>query len=181
MTAFTTSFPHRILKRIRKPDVSQRLQDWLTRHPRSARLLHHSGALRTDPDALARGVAVGLFIGLTPTFGVQTALIVVGCILLRGNVCSALAASWVCNPLTIIPLYWCFHALGDACFSTLPAFAAPPFAPDAWDVGDELLITALGSLIMAFPLAVFGYLAALQGAGRLLRQRAMNRSLKNGV
>ncbi|WP_051434664.1 DUF2062 domain-containing protein [Desulfonatronum lacustre] len=162
MTAFTISFSQRLSERIRQPNVSVRFQGWLARHPRVARLLNQSGALRTDPEALARGVAVGLFIGLTPTFGVQTALIVAGCILLRGNVCTALAASWVCNPLTIVPLYWSFHALGEACFQTLPVFAASSLAPQAWDVGDDLLFTALGSLIMAFPLAVFGYLAALR-------------------
>ena len=181
MTAFPTSFSKRLSEWIRKPNVSVRFQDWLARHPRAASLLHQSGALRPDPEALARGVAVGLFIGLTPTFGVQTALIVVGCILLRGNVCSALAASWVSNPLTIVPLYWCFHVLGEACFQSLPAFAAPPFAPYSWNVGEELLLTALGSLVMAFPLAFFGYLAALRGAGRFLGQDAINRSLKNGV
>jgi uncharacterized protein len=166
VTAFPTSFFKRLSEWFRKPNVPARLQHWLARHPRAASLLHQSGSLRPDPEPVARGVAVGLFIGLTPTFGVQTSLIVVGCILLRGNVCSALAASWVSNPLTIVPLYWCFHALGEACFQPLPVFAALTLAPYSRDVGEELLLTALGSLIMAFPLAVFGYLAALRGAGR---------------
>ena len=122
---------------------------------------------------------MGLFIGLTPTLGLQTVLIIIGCVVLRGNVFIALAASWISNPVTIVPLYLFFHALGEACFRTLPLFAAVPPVSLLQEACDDLIFTALGSLVTAFPVSSLGYFATLRWADRFFRQKTVS-SFRDG-
>jgi uncharacterized protein (DUF2062 family) len=72
----------------------------------------------SPPGDLARGAFVGIFIGLTPTEGFQTFLIVTFWNLarpfkqIRFNFMIAYAMSWVSNYLTMIPLYFLFYYTG---------------------------------------------------------------------
>lgn len=135
-------------------------RQWLERHPRVQRTLGYSGCLRTDRQSVARGVAAGLFVALTPVFGVQTLVLLVVCMLLRANFPVAFAASWISNPFTIGPLVLAFNALGRAVFGPLAA----PLSARAGVADDALLqtqLTILGSLLIAVPVALSGYAAAL--------------------
>jgi uncharacterized protein len=131
---------------------------WLLRRPRLRRTLHAAGSLEGGPEAIARGVAIGLFIGLTPTVGLQTALLIASCVLLSANFPAAFTISFVSNPFTIAPLYWGYHELGEAMFLILPFFTPKPDAGFLRGVGDEIVFTGLGSLLIAIPLSVGAYL-----------------------
>lgn len=61
---------------------------------------------------LAGGLALGLFIGFTPTMGVQIILAGVAAYLLRVNVPVAIAASLVTNPFTAAVVYPLEYQLG---------------------------------------------------------------------
>jgi uncharacterized protein len=137
--------------------LRRRAQGWLITHPRTRRLLQVTGCLRRGTEAGARGVAVGLFIALTPTVGIQTLLLAGICMLSRANFLAAFAVSWVANPFTIGPLYWLFHQIGESVFKVLfgGVWALPGAFVDG--VGDELLFTAIGSLLVAVPAAIAGY------------------------
>ncbi|MFP4131553.1 MAG: DUF2062 domain-containing protein [Thiohalospira sp.] len=144
---------------------------WLAGHPRLQRVLEVSGSLHSHPEAIARGVAVGLFIGLTPTVGFQTVFMIIACILVAGNFPVAFAVSWVSNPFTMAPLYWGFHALGATAVALWPG--ALPDA-DAWffqGVGDELIFTGVGSLLVAIPFSVGGYFLTHRLTALLERRR----------
>ena len=65
----------------------------------------------TEPE-LAKGLALGLFIGCTPTMGVQIVLCGVIAFMLRVNVPVALLGSLVSNPLTAPILYPLEYKLG---------------------------------------------------------------------
>lgn len=133
---------------------------WLGRHPFVARALDYAGCLGVDDHVIARGVAVGLFVGLTPTVGVQTLLMIAGCVLLRGNFPAAFLVSWVSNPLTMAPLYFAFNALGRVAFE-------PVVRPSIKLTGIEgaalleAVLTLLGSLLLAAPISLLGYVVAL--------------------
>ena len=61
--------------------------------------------LKGHPDAIARGLAAGVFAGCFPIFGFQ---MIVGAVLgaiLRGNIPLALAGTWISNPATYIPIF----------------------------------------------------------------------------
>lgn len=74
---------------------------------------------RHPPEHAARGVAVGLFWGLTPTVGIQMFLCVVTWVLSRKllrwdfGVVSAMAWTWVTNFFTVIPFYYGFYVTGQ--------------------------------------------------------------------
>jgi len=63
----------------------ERTGAWLGRHPVAEALLDRAGCLHPDRHTLARGVAVGVFVGLSPTVGFQTLLMLLGCVALRAN------------------------------------------------------------------------------------------------
>lgn len=70
--------------------------------------------LQGDPRSLALGVAIGLFVGITPTIPLHTALILTLAWPLRGNILAALiAATAVSNPLTWLPQYYFSWKVGN--------------------------------------------------------------------
>jgi uncharacterized protein len=72
----------------------------------------HPGVWRFERDAIAGGVALGLFVAFTPTIPLQILLCVAGALLLRVNLPAAFVLSWVVNPLTALPVFYLEHALG---------------------------------------------------------------------
>lgn len=70
--------------------------------------------LKGDPKSLAIGVALGTFIGITPTIPLHTIMIIVLAFLLRCSVVSALLASViVSNPLTFFFQYFFSWKIGN--------------------------------------------------------------------
>jgi uncharacterized protein (DUF2062 family) len=70
------------------------------------------------PEYTARGVAIGVFWGVTPFLGAQTLLMIATWqVLKRGfgrdsSLVQALAWAWINNPLTMIPMYYAFYVTG---------------------------------------------------------------------
>jgi uncharacterized protein (DUF2062 family) len=60
---------------------------------------------RNDKRAIAGGLSLGLFIAFTPTIPFQMILATSGALFFRVNLPVALAACWVTNPLTVLPVY----------------------------------------------------------------------------
>jgi uncharacterized protein (DUF2062 family) len=73
---------------------------------------------RHGAEYTARGVANGVFWGLTPTVGLQTIAIVATWFVLRtalrrdSSLVQAFIWVWVNNPITMIPLYYVFYITG---------------------------------------------------------------------
>ncbi|MEA1992390.1 MAG: DUF2062 domain-containing protein [Thermodesulfobacteriota bacterium] len=69
--------------------------------------------LQGDPFVLARGIAIGTFIGLTPTIPFHTILIIFFCAVGRGNLVAGLVVSLlVSNPFTIPLQYYISWKVG---------------------------------------------------------------------
>lgn len=161
--------------------LRRRANQWLHGHPRVRRALEVTGCLGSGPETAARGVAVGLFVCLTPTVGLQTALLVIGCMLARGNFAIAFAVSWISNPFTVGPLYWTFHALGEGLFGLL---SIPVEGSAAWYLqgpGDEMAFTAVGSLLVAVPVAVAGYFVSHRVSAAIARRLRARRRPSSAV
>lgn len=70
--------------------------------------------LRGDAPKLARGVALGFFVGITPTIPLHTISIILLSFPFRASKLSALLVAFmVCNPLTIFPTYSFSWLIGD--------------------------------------------------------------------
>ena len=72
--------------------------------------------LDDTPHAVALGTAIGMFIGLTPTVGIQMILVVVFSLLTRRifgfSRVAALITVYISNPLTVAPIYWFNYQVG---------------------------------------------------------------------
>lgn len=99
---------------------------WLkkyTQKPKSIEETAHSSWLKKQihaphlwdfhREAVARGVAVGIFAGIIPILPFQTLLAICIAILLRANLPIALLASWISNPITILPLAYFTYYIGN--------------------------------------------------------------------
>ncbi|PKN05280.1 MAG: DUF2062 domain-containing protein [Deltaproteobacteria bacterium HGW-Deltaproteobacteria-9] len=83
--------------------VKQRLHDFYDRFL----------SLRGEPRAIAMGLAIGVFIGVTPTIPFHTVLIILFGLLFKHNLTAAYLGSWlISNPLTIPILYFSQYELG---------------------------------------------------------------------
>lgn len=70
--------------------------------------------LKGNPSVLARGVAVGTFIGITPTIPFHVILALIFSVLFRGSKVAAVLATFiVSNPLTFLPQYYFSWQIGN--------------------------------------------------------------------
>jgi uncharacterized protein (DUF2062 family) len=133
-------------------------------HEHSLRLL----AIRDTPEAIAGGVAIGIFFGFTPLFGLKTALTVLFAWLTRSNIIAAVLASAahdIILPLMPVVFRWEY----DVGFWLLshPHHLPPSLTKMKWEgislrgwivfllgVGKPLLV---GGFICAAPCAVLSY------------------------
>ncbi len=74
---------------------------------------------RHAPEHAARGVMIGVIWGLTPTMGVQMALVLLTWLITRRlfrwdfNLIAGFAWTWISNPVTMIPIYYVFYVTGQ--------------------------------------------------------------------
>ncbi len=69
------------------------------------RVLRGLGRATGTAHQIAMGVAIGFFIGWLPIVGIQMAVAVVVCQILRANKVMPLFPIWLTNPVTIVPIY----------------------------------------------------------------------------
>ena len=114
--------------------------------------------LRSEPDAVGRGMALGLFIGFTPTFGVQTFLAILFALLLRQNKIAAFVGVWVTNPLTAPLIYGLEYKVGRLLLG-LPPLGVDSFSGElSWSLGAQVgAPLVLGSVVLGIPIAIIGY------------------------
>jgi uncharacterized protein (DUF2062 family) len=68
--------------------------------------------LQGDPNRLARGLALGIFIGFTPTMGIQMPIALLVAALLHQSKIAAMIGVWISNPLTAPILYGFTYFVG---------------------------------------------------------------------
>ncbi|MEW5909043.1 MAG: DUF2062 domain-containing protein [Thermodesulfobacteriota bacterium] len=68
--------------------------------------------LEGDPHYVAMGLAIGVFIGITPTIPFHTVLAVFLSFLLKGSKVAAALGVWISNPITIPVFYFLSFKIG---------------------------------------------------------------------
>lgn len=68
--------------------------------------------LKGDPHYVAMGMAIGVFIGITPTMPFHTVLAVSLAFMFRGSKAAAALGVWFCNPVTAPIFYWGSYKVG---------------------------------------------------------------------
>ena len=145
-------------------------------------------ALETNdpPERIARGVALGSFIAVTPTIGFQIYLCLLVALIIKANRLAAVAMTFVLNPLIIIPpSYWYFPAyylgayvlgmesvglerIKDAYRTATGLF---DLLGNLWSLGIDVYgPMMLGGLIMGLPLGLVTYHLSLKILKRRVNQ-----------
>jgi len=128
---------------------------WLRNNPKSLRLLRRFNCFDNGLLAIARGISIGLFFGLTPTVGFQTLLVLPCCLLFRANFPLAFAATWVSNPLTMGPLYYSWNRIGNWLLAETAETSGSDSTLSFLLAESEQLV--IGSLIFAIPACIISY------------------------
>ncbi len=120
--------------------------------------------VRDTPEALARGLAVGFFFGVSFFWGLQIALAVLVSHLARGNKVVAAAMTAISNPATTIPLYSLCYFVGHLVIGgedTLPNFATVHSIQGFIELGPHFFVTMLvGTTLVGAVGAVIVYFSA---------------------
>lgn len=97
---------------------------------------------RHSPDYIARSVSAGLFWAMTPTIGVQMAMVMVHWLAVKQfqprwnfSVVQAMAWTWVTNFLTLIPVYYMFYVTGQIFLGRFDDLTGYQGFVELWDTG----------------------------------------------
>jgi hypothetical protein len=150
--------------------------------------------LSGDSATLARGVALGIFVGITPTIPLHTIAILVLAFPLRASKISALLASvMVSNPLTFFPTYYFSWRIGDWLLPGILTWGkidaimvsiknGAGFISMIGELSrlgfDALSVMLLGGGILAAPFALIGYFLSLNFF-RVIEAKRMKRKTKH--
>ncbi len=135
--------------------------------------------LRGNPKVIATGLAIGVFAGAFPFFGMQTIIAVALAAILRGSKVAAAAATWISNPITYVPFFVFNYKVGKLVLGveeplnlTLDLESFTYFR----ELGAKFAITLLtGCFIVGAILAVITYFASLKIFRRLHRKKLKNK------
>ena len=130
--------------------------------------------LRGHPEFVARGMAVGVFAGCFPFFGLQSIMGIILATLIRGSKLSAIAGTWISNPLTYLPIFWLNFKVGQWLLGVQTSFN--PHSADSLaallELGPTLVITLLfGCFAVGAIAGVASYVASIYVFKRLRRSK----------
>ena len=120
--------------------------------------------LRKSPDEIAKGLALGVFIGMTPTFGFQMVIAVFFALLLSENKIAAAVGVWITNPLTAPFIYALEYESGRLVLGMPRAHLPAHLTFGAFgELGQEVILPlCLGSLIYGILCAALTFAITLR-------------------
>ena len=120
--------------------------------------------LQGDAHYIATGMAIGVFIGVTPTIPLHTILAVALAFVFRCSKPAAIIGVWVGNPITIPFFYIGSYHLGTFLFNI-----STPFNPDhisihqLMQLGLEITVAMnIGGVLLGIPFGVAAYFITLK-------------------
>ncbi len=164
-----------------------------TTKQRIANLAQRFKKLQGSPTYLARGVAIGVFVGIAPIMPLKTLLILATTILLRGSTVAALlVCTSICNPITYAPLYYLDWLVGNYLLpgksswnileTTITRMQQSSISEAiilAGQIGlDTTIVLLAGGFILALPLAFCSYPIAHRLFIKISRKKQLGRETK---
>jgi len=116
--------------------------------------------LQGDPHYVALGMAIGVFVGVTPTIPFHTILAVALALVFRCSKPAAALGVWFANPVTIPFFYWASYKVGLLFWGRSSDFDIQKYESvfDLFRLGlDVLVVMILGGVLIAIPPAVIFY------------------------
>ena len=150
--------------------------------------------LRGQPSVLARGVAVGIFVGITPTIPFHAILALILAFVMRGSKVAALLSTvLVSNPLTFVPQYYLSFQIGnwltpgkiswEKMTELMEALSSGAnFSESLTALGhmglEALIVILIGGSILALPFTVASYILSFLFFRKLQQKRREKHILK---
>lgn len=131
--------------------------------------------LQEDPRKLAWGMALGVFIGITPTIPFHMVGALALATLLRVSPVTAFIGIQVGNPLTIGPIYIACYKVGQfLLYRGKPLVFPETFSFEAWMgvLWQGGVALQVGGVILAIPPAILSYFLTLWIVRRYRRRKA---------
>jgi uncharacterized protein (DUF2062 family) len=127
------------------------------------RLYERFVKIRGRPREIALGFALGIFIGMTPTMGIQMPIAVFFAAIFKWSKISAASGVWITNPFTAPFIYGSTYFVGANLLGLEAAVTLPEEL--TWSLVEEMLKNApvilgaltVGGLLVGLPLAILGY------------------------
>jgi uncharacterized protein (DUF2062 family) len=137
--------------------------------------------LHGSPEQVAWGAAVGFFVAMTPTMGIQTLLAVPVAAFFRINKLAAAATVWLTNPITAPLIYGLNYMVGAKLlgYPLKALFFSSPSWETFWYSGRHVFLSlTVGGILTGIIAGVVGYFvtlvmvrAAREKARRLRRKK----------
>jgi uncharacterized protein (DUF2062 family) len=130
--------------------------------------------LQEDPRKIAGGMALGVFIGITPTIPFHTVAALSLAALLRVSLVTAFIGIQIGNPLTIVPLYVAAYKVGQfLLYRGKPLVFPETFSFKAWIcvLWQGGVTLQVGGGILALPPAIVAYFLTLWIVQRYHRRK----------
>lgn len=120
--------------------------------------------IKAKPDEIAKGFALGVFIGMTPTIGLQTPIAIFLALLLGQDKIAAALAVWISNPITAPFIYIAEYKTGRFILDTPAVLLPTEFNIETISqLGSNLIVPlCLGSFIYAVLAAAISYALMLR-------------------
>ena len=150
--------------------------------------------LRGQPSVLARGVAVGTFIGITPTIPFHTIFALILAFVMRGSKVAALLSTvLVSNPLTFVLQYYLSFQIGnwltpgkiswEKMTELMEALSSGAnFSESLTALGhmglEALIVILIGGSILALPFTVASYVLSFLFFRKIQQKRREKHILK---
>lgn len=150
---FNKSHPKKEIKRKKKDNLQNLLR----------RVYERFVKIRGRPREIALGFALGIFIGMTPTIGIQIPIAVFFAAIFKWSKISAAFGVWITNPFTSPFIYGLTYIVGA---KLLGLKAAMTLSDDfTWSIVKEMLKNApaifgaltVGGILIGLPLAILSY------------------------
>jgi len=119
--------------------------------------------IRGKPREIALGFALGIFIGMTPTMGIQMPIAVFIAALFKCSKISAVFGVWITNPITAPFIYGITYIVGAKLLGLKAAMTLPEDL--TWGIVREMLKNApvifgaltVGGILIGLPLSILSY------------------------
>jgi len=119
--------------------------------------------LRETPEDIARGMALGLFIGMTPTMGFQMPIALAASTIFKENKIASVLGVWITNPLTAPAIYFFNYKVGAFVMGKEVTFPASAGLEALVSMGADILLPLwLGGFVVGVIVGAFGYFSTLR-------------------
>ncbi|WP_025270069.1 DUF2062 domain-containing protein [Hippea sp. KM1] len=131
-------------------------------------LLRNLISLDDSPHKIAMSFAVGVFISISPFFGLHTVLAVVLSVLFKLNKLAAITGSWINNPWTTPLVYYLDYKIGAFILNDKTNFNLKPFTFEHYihDGKNAFWDILIGSVVFGLAASVVCYFLIKYAVGK---------------